>query len=130
MNMTPSITKGIKISVTPKYSGIQKHNNSEYFLFEYKIYIENQSPNTVKLNSRHWEIYDSLNNTEIVDGQGVVGQQPILNSGEKYTYTSFCPLISNCGSMKGYYTMYNYNTESYFRVTIPTFQLQTTCFSN
>lgn len=128
--MVQQITKGIKISVETKYKGTSLRNNKLYYVFAYFITIENKSPETVKLTDRFWKIYDSLNQTEIVSGEGVVGQTPILKQDEIYSYSSGCFLESNMGSMKGFYTMINLETFEQFKVIIPTFQLTTPVLSN
>lgn len=121
--MVEKITKDIKISVHTSYEGVQTRNEIKFYLFSYFITIENQSSDTVQLLSRKWEIHDSLNDTEIVVGDGVVGQIPILEPNEKYTYTSNCLLQSTFGSMKGHFNMINFATKKHFKVSIPTFQL-------
>lgn len=128
--MTEATTQGIKISVNSVFCGVQVRNQQKHFLFDYYITIENLSPYTVQLFSRHWEIYDSLNPTEIVEGDGIVGLQPILKSGEKHAYKSHCILLSNCGSMKGYYNMVNLDQETTFKVAVPSFQLLTEAILN
>jgi len=75
------------------------------------------------LNSRHWEILDALNNTEFVDGEGVIGKKPVLKPGESHTYTSGCLLTSPFGAMQGHYNMINLNNTTKFKVTIPAFKL-------
>jgi ApaG protein len=94
------------------------------------INIENRSSETVKLTDRFWKIYDTLNTTEIVSGEGVVGQTPILKPNDTYTYSSGCFLESNMGAMKGFYTMINLDTFEQFKVIVPTFQLSTPLVSN
>ena len=121
--MVNQITKGIKISVDTKYNGTGYRNNRLYHFFEYVITIENKSSETVKLTDRFWEIFDTLNITEIVSGEGVVGQTPTLKPNDIYTYSSGCFLDSSIGAMKGFYTMINLETFEQFKVTIPTFQL-------
>jgi ApaG protein len=121
--MINQITKGIKISVETKYNGTSYRNYKMYHIFGYAITIENWSSETVKLTDRFWTIFDSLNNTEIVSGEGVVGQTPILKPNDTYTYSSGCFLESNIGAMKGFYTMINMDTFEQFKVIIPTFQL-------
>lgn len=128
--MTELITSGVKISVNSVFCGMQERNHNKHFLFDYYIVIENLSPSTVQLLARHWEIYDSLNYTEVVKGDGVIGLQPILKSGEKHAYKSHCILLSNCGSMKGYYTMVDLKSNQIFKVKIPKFQLQTETILN
>lgn len=128
--MTNQVTKGIKISVDTKYRGTSFRNSKLYHVFSYVINIENRSSETVKLTDRFWKIYDTLNTTEIVSGEGVVGQTPILKPNETYTYSSGCFLKSNMGAMKGFYTMINLDTFEQFKVIVPTFQLSTPLVSN
>lgn len=128
--MIQQITKGIKISVKTKYNGTSYRNNRLYYIFAYFITIENKSSETVQLTDRFWEIFDSLNKIEIVKGEGVVGETPILLPNDNYTYSSGCFLESTIGAMKGYYTMKNMETLENFKVYIPTFQLTTPVLSN
>jgi ApaG protein len=123
MHVVEKITKGIKISVLTNYEGIHSQNENNMYLFSYFITIENQTNSTVQLLSRHWEIFDSLNSKETVIGDGVVGQIPILEPNEKYTYRSNCLLHSKIGAMKGFFNMINFETKSHFKVYIPVFQL-------
>jgi ApaG protein len=83
-SMIQQITKGIKISVETNYNGTSYRNNTLYYIFSYTITIENKSLETVKLTDRFWTIYDSLNGTEIVSGEGVVGQTPTLMPNDNY----------------------------------------------
>ena len=121
--METQITKGIKISVETTFKGTSLSNQTLYYAFSYAITIENKSNETVQLTDRYWEIFDSLNQIEVVAGEGVVGQSPILKPGEKYTYSSGCFLTSNMGAMRGFYSMTNQETLEQFKVMIPTFQL-------
>ncbi len=128
--MVEQITKGIKISVKTKYNGTSYRNNRLFYTFSYIITIKNTSTDTVKLTDRFWKINDSLNRTEIVSGEGVVGQTPTLKPNDIYTYSSGCFLESNMGSMNGFYTMINLETYDQFKVFIPTFQLTTPVLLN
>jgi len=128
--MVEQITKGIKISVKTKYNGTSFRNNRRYFVFAYFVTIENHSMHTVKLTDRFWKIFDSLNKTEIVEGEGVVGQSPVLEPNDQYSYSSGCFLESNIGAMTGYYKMINLDNLEPFKVLIPNFQLTTTILSN
>ena len=121
--MVTQITRGIKISVSTSFEGTYFKNYKIHFAFSYEITIENQGKDSVQLISRHWEIYDSLNDIEIVDGEGVIGKKPVLKSGEKHTYSSGCLLSSPFGSMRGYFNMINFTTTKNFRVIVPTFKL-------
>ncbi len=121
--MVSQITRGIKISVSTSFEGTYFKNYKLHFAFSYEITIENHSKDSVQLVSRHWEIYDSLNNIEIVDGEGVVGKKPVLKPGESHTYSSGCLLTSPIGAMQGYFNMINFTSTRNFRVIVPTFKL-------
>jgi ApaG protein len=121
--MVTQITKGIKISVLTSFEGTYFKNYKIHFAFSYQVSIENQSKDSVQLTSRHWEIYDALNQNEVVDGEGVVGKKPVIKPGEIYTYSSGCLLNSPIGAMKGYFNMINFTSTKSFKVIIPTFKL-------
>lgn len=117
------VTKGIKISVKTNFEGTFFKNYKMHYAFGYTITIENQSKNAVQLTSRHWEIYDSLNELEILDGEGVIGKKPVIHPGDSHTYSSGCLLTSPIGAMKGHYNMVDFNANEKIRVYIPTFKL-------
>ena len=121
--MVQQITKGIKISVETSFEGTFYKNYKVQFAFGYRITIENQSKDSVQLNSRHWEILDALNYIEIVDGEGVIGRKPVLKPGESHTYNSGCLLTSPFGALSGHYNMINFSSAKKFRVAIPTVKL-------
>lgn len=121
--MVQQVTQGIKISVLTEFDGTFYKNRKMQYAFAYNITIENQGKDTVQLTSRRWVIKDSLNNTVIVEGQGVIGQKPILKPGERHSYTSGCLLFSPFGSMKGHFNMINFESNRKFSVAIPLFNL-------
>jgi len=121
--MVSQVTQGIKVSVVTNFEGIYFKNYKICYAFTYHITIENQSKDSVQLLSRYWEIFDALNEKEIVIGEGVVGQKPIIKSGERYTYNSGCLLVSPFGAMKGYFMMVNFTSTKKFKVTVPIFRL-------
>ncbi|TYA53187.1 Co2+/Mg2+ efflux protein ApaG [Formosa maritima] len=121
--MVQQVTKGIKISVETSFEGTFYKNYKMQYAFGYKITIENQSKDSVQLHTREWTILDSLNNIEIVAGEGVIGKKPLLKPGESHTYSSGCLLTSPFGAMYGFYNMENYTTTKKFNVAIPTFKL-------
>lgn len=123
--MVEQITKGIRISVATHFEGTFYKNQQINFAFGYQITIENKGASSVQLLSRYWEILDALNPLETVVGDGVIGQQPILQPGEAHTYSSGCLLHAPFGAMRGHYTMVNFTTGRKFRVLIPTFKLLT-----
>ncbi len=121
--MVTQITNGIKISVNTSFEGTYFKNYRLHFAFSYQITIENHSKDSVQLITRHWEISDSLNNLEVVDGEGVIGKKPVLKPGESHVYSSGCLLSSSFGAMKGYFNMVNFTSTRNFRVLVPTFKL-------
>ena len=121
--MVTQITRGIKISVLTSFEGTYFKNYKIHFAFCYEITIENHSKDSVQLITRHWEIFDSLNDIEIVDGEGIIGKKPVLKPGEFHTYSSGCLLSSPYGAMKGYFNMINFTSTKNFRVIVPTFRL-------
>jgi len=121
--MVQQITSGIKISVETTFEGTFYKNYKVHFAFGYRITIENQGKASVQLNSRYWTILDALNNVETVEGEGVIGQTPILSPGGSHTYSSGCLLTSPFGAMQGHYNMVNLATHEDFKVFIPSFRL-------
>lgn len=121
--MVSQITRGIKISVNTVFEGTYFKNHKIHFAFSYQIVIENHSKDSVQLTTRHWEIFDSLNDIEVVDGEGVIGKKPVLKPGETHTYGSGCLLSSPHGAMRGYFSMINFTTTRTFKVVVPTFRL-------
>ncbi len=124
--MTQQVTKGIKISVETNFEGMFYKNYKMQYAFGYQITIENQSTDSVQLESRFWEIKDILNETITVSGEGVVGRKPILQPGESHTYKSGCLLTGPFGAMRGHYTMNNFRNGKKFNVSIPSFKLGAT----
>ena len=121
-NMYETETRGIKISVEPDYLEDQSEPFEDHYVWAYTVRIDNCSEETVRLKTRHWRITDSKGHTEIVDGDGVVGEQPVLYPGEGFEYTSGAPLSTPSGFMIGAYGM---ETESgdKFDAAIPAFSL-------
>ena len=119
------ITKGIRISVKTKFLNEQSSYENSYFLFSYKITIENRSEYVVQLLSRHWDIFDSNFEHREVDGEGVIGEQPILAPNELFEYESACSLTTDMGKMKGFYTLERLVDKTKIKVVIPEFELIT-----
>ncbi len=122
MSTYQKITHGIQISVLPQYLDDRSDPSDDYFVWSYTITIENQSQQTVTLLTRHWEIIDANGQRQQVDGDGVVGKQPTLGPGERFEYTSGCPLSTPSGFMAGFYTMTSDNGDM-LRVDVPAFSL-------
>ena len=121
--MVSQITRGIKISVATTFEGTYFKNHKIHYAFSYHVTIENHGKDSVQLTSRHWEIFDSLNDVETVDGEGVIGKKPVVKPGETYTYNSNCLLESPFGAMRGYFNMINFTSTKSFSVIVPTFRL-------
>lgn len=121
--MVQQVTNGIKISVKTNFEGTTTQNQRLFYLFSYKITIENQSNDSVQLISRRWEVFDALKELLVVEGEGVIGQKPIIKPKSSYTYSSYCNLVSPVGSMQGHFNMINFTTTKSFKVNIPSFQL-------
>lgn len=119
------ITNGIKISVEVCYETAHSRPKQAYYVFSYRIMIENKSDMTVQLLRRHWYIFDSVAGWNEVEGEGVVSQKPVLYPEDEYQYESFCPLISEVGKMYGTFLMQNQKDGSTFEVRIPMFNLIT-----
>ncbi len=120
--MNKNIKNDITINVDPVYLEDESEPEEDYFLWAYTINILNKSKKPIQLRSRYWRITDSQGIIHEVSGEGVVGEQPILNPGESYEYTSGVPLTTPSGIMVGAYMMENDMGES-FIVDIPPFSL-------
>ena len=128
--MVSAITKGIQVSVETTYQPDFSNPQQHHYVFTYKVRIENKSNHTVQLLRRRWEIYDATENLKIVEGDGVVGQQPILEPGEFHTYVSGCNLKSGIGKMLGTFTLEKLMNGKLLEIVIPEFQLISTLFQN
>ena len=109
--------------VTTNYLPDYSSPAQQHFVFAYKITIENNSEFTVKLLRRHWHIFDSNNEVREVEGEGVVGQQPVLEPGETHQYVSGCNLKTGIGKMAGTFLMERLVDGKQFYATIPEFTL-------
>ena len=121
--MITALTCGVKISVETLYRKDLSNVRNNMFFFNYSIVIENMNTYEVQLISRYWFIFDSLNPSKEISGDGVVGEQPILQAGQKHVYVSGCDLRSEIGYMRGYYMFERLDTKERFRVAVPKFEL-------
>lgn len=121
--MVTKVTSGIKISVDTVYESRYSDPLNNRFMFSYFITIENLSDTTVQLLRRQWDIIDSIGEKTIVEGEGVVGIQPILKPGQLHQYNSGCNLKTDIGKMSGSYLMERKDTGEKFKVMIPEFLL-------
>lgn len=128
--MVTAITEGIKVSVESTYQQEFSSPHQHHFVFTYKVTIENHGPITIQLLKRRWEIFDAGEAPKTVEGDGVVGQQPVLEPGAVHQYISGCNLRSGMGKMKGKYVMEKLVDGKIIEVEIPEFQLIADIFDN
>lgn len=128
--MVIAVTEGIKISVEVTYQAEFSSPHQHHYVFTYKVTIENKSQHTYQLLKRKWEIFDAAEESKIVEGNGVVGQQPILEPGDSHNYVSGCNLKSGLGKMKGTYTMEKIFDGKLVEVIVPEFQMIANIFHN
>lgn len=121
--MVQKITEGISVSVETFYQPAQSNPINAEYLFVYRITIENLTEFPVKLLRRHWHILDSNGSHREVEGEGVVGQQPLIEPNETYQYISAANLKSEIGKMFGTYEMINMYNRKKIIVSIPEFQM-------
>lgn len=118
-------TKGVLIEVESEYLSEKSLPEESEYLFTYHVTITNNGDQAVQLRSRHWIITDANGLVDEVKGPGVVGLKPLLEVGESFNYSSFCPLKTEIGTMHGSYQMYYKNGESFdaiidpFRLEVP-----------
>ncbi|NGM23389.1 Co2+/Mg2+ efflux protein ApaG [Roseomonas stagni] len=116
-------TQGIRVSVRSFYLADQSEPERSHFVWAYRVNIENRGNRTVQLLKRSWRITDALGRTQQVHGEGVVGEQPVLEPGQNFEYTSGTPLSTPSGFMRGAYHMVVTATGEAFDVAIPPFSL-------
>ena len=121
--MVQKSTDGITVSVQTRFFEEMSDVQQQVYIYAYKISIVNNKQVPVKLLFRKWTIFDSVGTYKIVEGEGVVGEQPIIEPGASYTYSSICNLQSEVGAMRGYYTMEILFDKTLFKVQIPNFEL-------
>jgi ApaG protein len=117
-----STTRNIRVMVEPHYLEEASRPEDEFFAWSYQVTLQNKGQETVQLLTRHWVITDARGLTQRVNGAGVIGEQPTLRSGEKYSYASWTQLSTNSGLMHGHYGMMTDAGEP-FMITIPSFSL-------
>lgn len=121
--MVSEITRGIKVEVETEYQNEYSSPAQSHFVFTYRINIENNSNNTVQLINRVWHIHDAGRPEKEIMGEGVVGQQPVLEPGESHQYVSGCNLNSGLGKMYGSFEMEKVISGERIRVNIPEFTM-------
>lgn len=117
--MSDRITNGIRIQVKAIFVPERSSHENSYYFFAYTVRISNEGTQTAQLIARHWIISGPDGPIGEVQGAGVVGEQPLLEPGQSFEYTSFCPLQTPLGSMHGTYQMVRPNGESFDAVIAP-----------
>jgi ApaG protein len=117
--MSDTTTRGIRVQVQSRYLADQSNPRDGQYLFAYHIKISNEGSARAQLVSRKWTINDADGHIEHVHGPGVVGEQPVLDPGDVFEYTSFCPLRTTVGSMQGTYQMVRPDGEEFDAVIAP-----------
>lgn len=120
--MSLAITKGVKVEVESEYLPDRSDVERHYYFFAYHVTITNEGEESVQLISRHWIITNANGSVEEVKGAGVIGEQPVIEAGESYQYSSFCPLNTSVGTMEGSYQMVTESGET-FDAEIAAFRL-------
>lgn len=120
--MYKSVTRDIEVAVTPRFLPERSSDEKGYYFWAYTIVIANHGRETVQLKTRYWRITDAFGRLQEVRGAGVVGEQPVLEPGGSYEYTSGVPLPTSSGFMTGTFGMVSADGER-FDVEIPVFSL-------
>lgn len=119
--MYTATTHEIKVTVTPHYLEEQSDPGDHHYVWAYTIQMENMGEQTVQLLNRYWHITDANGGVQEVRGSGVVGEQPVLQPGDSYQYTSGAALRTSSGIMVGNYEMEAEGER--FTIDIPAFSL-------
>lgn len=112
-------TQGVSVRVTSRYLPERSSPQHGHWFFTYTVRITNMGPVTVQLLSRHWVITDARGHVEEVRGPGVVGVQPVLEMDQAFEYTSFCPLSTSSGTMRGSFQMVSEDGDQYDALVAP-----------
>ncbi len=121
--MVSRISCGMKLTVETFYQEEYSNPSTDDYTFAYRVTLENNNDFPVQLLSRHWHIFDSASQSREVEGEGVVGNQPVIYPGDRYQYVSGCNLNSEMGKMHGEYLMLNTQTKKTFEIHIPEFEM-------
>ena len=116
-------TEGVEVTVKNYFEEELSNPAKPEFIFSYQINIKNDNGHPIQLLSRKWFVFDSKGEHYEVEGNGVIGRQPIINNNESHKYQSGTSLTSPIGRMRGYYVMLNLETNEEFKVYIPEFDL-------
>ena len=120
--MSPSERYQIEVTASAEFVAGQSRPEDDHYVFAYHITVRNTGTVAAQLIARHWVITDGNNKVQEVHGQGVVGEQPVIEAGDSYSYAAGCPLGASSGSMVGAYYMTDVDGRM-FDVAIPAFSL-------
>ena len=120
--MYRSTTRNIEVAVEPFYLEERSDPADSRYVWGYRVTIANHSNDAIQVLARHWRITDARGHVEEVRGPGVVGEQPELDPGDSFQYTSGCPLRTSSGFMVGTYTV-RAGEDEFFEIDIPAFSL-------
>lgn len=115
-------TGDITVTVSPRFLEDESDPEKNHYVWAYRVTIVNEGRGAVQLRRRYWKITDARGTVQEVEGEGVVGEQPVLQPGGQYEYTSGAPLATPGGIMAGKYRMENSGGDA-FTVDIPAFSL-------
>ncbi|MDF2966164.1 MAG: hypothetical protein K0Q51_1552 [Rickettsiaceae bacterium] len=121
---TYNTTNNVTVKVKPSFRTVAQSNDKSQFVWSYDVTIENFNPYPIQLLSRYWKVFDANGYIEEVEGEGVIGMQPVIEAGESFNYSSQVKLFTNSGMMLGYYKMQD-NIGNDLQVNIPAFSLDT-----
>jgi ApaG protein len=116
-------TRSIKVTAVPLYMADQSDPAGQRYVWAYTIQIENLGSEAVQLLDRYWHITNAMGQVQEVRGEGVVGEQPVLQAGEFFQYTSGAALTTASGMMVGHYGMRQVANGERFDVAVPAFSL-------
>ncbi len=120
--MYRAVTRNIEVTVRPRFLPERSSTEKNYFFWAYTIEIANRGEQAVQLKTRHWRITDAYGRVQEVRGAGVVGEEPLIEPGASFEYTSGVPLTTPSGFMAGSYSMVSAAGE-HFDIEIPAFSL-------
>jgi len=127
--MYEATTDSIRVIIEPQFLADQSSPDENIFVWAYNVRIENNGKISMQLKSRSWAVVDSFGQTRKINGKGVVGQQPTLDPGDAFEYTSGVPLKTPSGIMHGSYKMLT-EYDQWIDVSIPAFSLDSPFFNN
>ncbi|MGU3401050.1 Co2+/Mg2+ efflux protein ApaG [Brucellaceae bacterium D45D] len=120
--MYRAVTYGIEVTVVPFYLEDESAPEENRYVWGYRVTIANNSSQTIQIKARYWQITDANGRVEEVRGRGIVGEQPLLEPGDSFQYSSGCPLTTSSGVMVGRYELHTPQGKT-FEVDIPAFSL-------